>query len=171
MKKAFSILYVFVIAGLLAASFAVVPTSVAFAKPSQQDGIDDALEWAFESEQYWLDRQTLALDRADRGVEKVQQVIDKAAAYGVDVTALEDALAAFTAELPTVQSFRQDAANILAAHDGFDDSGVVVDRQAARDTVMDARRALGEAHMTLTYASWDLQDAVRDWKDATFPQE
>jgi hypothetical protein len=171
MKKVFSILSIFVIAGLLAASFAVVPTSTAFAKTNQQDGFDDTLEWAFESAQYWLDRQSMALERADRGVEKVQQVIDKAAARGLDVSALEAALAAFTAELPTVKSIHQDAADILAAHDGFDNSGGVVDRQAARDTLMGARRALGEAHMTLTYAFWDFQDAVRDWKDATFPQE
>ena len=77
----------------------------------------------------------------------------------------------FTDAMPTVRSYHQDAASILAAHNGFDANGEVTDRAAARETVKDARRALGEAHMALTQAFWALRDAIEEWKGTTFPQE
>lgn len=162
MKKTFKTIVI--IATLLAVT--LLPTASVFAKGSAQGEIDAALSKAYAAEQTWLGKQEQALAKADQTAAKVQEVIEKAAARGIDISALQSALATFNSSLAGVKSEHQNAASILSAHSGFDGSGNVTDRQAARDTVMNARRALGEAHISLTEASWALRDAVRDWRAA-----
>ena len=147
----------------------LIPSN-AFAQTSTED-LDDLLSRAYAAERTWLEKQQTAIDKTDQGVEKVQAIIERAAAQGLDVTALETALAAFQEAMVTVRSEHQTAADILATHAGFDENGVVIDRPAARETVREARRALGSAHMIMTQAVWDLRDAVRAWREANLPQE
>lgn len=166
MKKILSILSVFLMAGLLAGSLALVPASNAMA----QENIEQALTKAYNFEQTWLSKQQTAIDKATQASAKVQELIDKASASGLDITALQSAIGAFNASMSGVNAEHQNAVSILSAHNGFDESGNVTDRQSARDTVTNARRALGNAHMTMTQASWVLRDAVTAWKNVTFPQ-
>ena len=161
---------VLLLSGLLAVLLALAPVSSVMAKAAPQETIDDKLSKAFAAEKTWLDKQQTAIEKSDKVVTKVEEFIDKAAAKGLDVTVLENALAAFTAAMPAVRTEHQNADSILSAHAGFDANGEVTDRPAARETVKDARRALGEAHMTMTQAFWALRDAVEEWKDANFPQ-
>lgn len=169
-KKFLSILSILLLASIAVVSLAWSPASNALAQSNPQETVNDLLSQAFAAEQTWLSKQQTAIDKADLAANKVQEIIDRAAAKGLDVTVLETALAAFQAAMATVKSDHQTAADILATHAGFDSNGVVTDRPTARQTVMDARRALGTAHMTMTQAFWDLRDAVRAWKDANFPK-
>jgi septation ring formation regulator EzrA len=166
MKKILSILSVLLVAGILAGSLAFVPASSAMA----QENIEQALTKAYDFEQTWLSKQQTAIDKATQASAKVQELIDKAAASGLDVTALQNALGSFDASMSSVNAEHQSAASALSAHNGFDESGNVTDRQAARETVTTARRALGNAHMTMTQATWALRDAIEAWKNANFPQ-
>jgi len=165
MKKIFSILSVLIVAGLLAGSFSFVPASSVMA----QDNVDAALTTAYNYELTWLSKQQTAIDKATQASAKVQELIDKAAARGLDVTALQSALDAFNSSMSGVNAEHQTAASVLSEHKGFDAGGNVTDRPAARETVMTARRALGNAHMTMTQATWALRDAVQAWKNANFP--
>lgn len=161
-----SVLSILLIAGILASGLAVIPTIPVLA----QEGIDQALSKAFSAEQTWLSKQQTAIDKCGALSSKVQELINTAAAQGLDVSSLEDALATFQNSMSSVYSEHQNAANIISGHNGFDASGNISDRQSARETVMNTRRALGNAHMTMTQASWALRDALNAWKNLNFPQ-
>ena len=165
MKKGFSFVSLLVIASLLVGGLSLVIPSNALALKSA-DPVEEALTRAYKAEQQWLNNQQQAINKAE-----VQQVIDKAAAAGLDVTALQNALAVFNSSMADVKAGHQTAANILAAHNGFDNDGNVTDRQAARVTVLDAKQALWRAHVTMTQAVSDLYRAVKEWKQVTLPQE
>jgi hypothetical protein len=170
MKLFSKFLSVFVLACVLAANLALIHNSPVQAMSNEQGGVDDALKKAYTAEQNWLGKQQAAIDKANQVVAEVQKVIDAAASHGKDVSSLQAAVTAFNGAMLSVNSNHQNAANILTTHNGFDGSGAIVGWQAARQTVMDARRALGEAHMTLTKATWDLRDAIRNWKNANSVQ-
>ena len=170
MKKGFSFVSLLVIASLLVGGLSLVIPSNALALKSA-DPVEEALTRAYKAEQQWLNNQQQAINKADQPAAEVQQVIDKAAAAGLDVTALQNALAVFNSSMADVKAGHQTAANILAAHNGFDNDGNVIDRQAARVTVLDAKQALWRAHVTMTQAVSDLYRAVKEWKQVTLPQE
>jgi hypothetical protein len=165
MKKILSILSVFLVASMLAGSLTIIPNSSVMA----QGNIEQALTNAYNFEQTWLSKQQTAMDKANQASAKIQELIDKASAKGLDVTSLQNALGAFNSSMASVSAEHQNAASVLSAHNGFDEGGKVTDRQAARETVTNARRALGNAHMIMTQATWALRDAVNAWKDITFP--
>lgn len=167
MKKMFSVLSIFVIAAVLMGSIAFPSTALAM---SAADPVDEQLTKTYQTEQRWLAQQQETINKMDQAAAKVQELIDAAAAEGLDVSALQSALATFNSAMTTVKAEHQSAADILAAHNGFDDQGNVTDRQAARQTLLDARQALRQAHLTMSQAAMDLHQAVRDWKQAAFPQ-
>jgi hypothetical protein len=170
MKTVNTLLSVVLIAGMLSAGMALAEVSPAQAAPAAQEEIDQVLTKAYTAEQTWLSKQSTAMTKAYDAAAKVQELIDKASAEGLDVSVLQDALIAFNGSMTTVEAHHQEAANVLAAHAGFDAGGAVTDRAAARQTVMDGRRALGNAHMTMTPAFWALRDAINAWRNSTFPQ-
>jgi hypothetical protein len=126
--------------------------------------VERILSRLYEREQAWLGLQTNHLARAAQAADKAQQLLDAAKEKGRDVTALEQALAAFRAGVAQAQAAHDQAASILGTHTGFDASGQVTDRQAARQTVVRARQSLAEAHRILLRAVRDLRRAVRDWR-------
>ncbi len=167
MKKMFSTLSLLLLAAVLTGVLAFPSTALAMPAP---DPIDDALAKSYQAEQQWLAQQQVHLQKMDEAAAKVQEVIDKAVAEGYDVSALRNALAVFDSQMATVEAEHQTAANLLAAHHGFDENGSVTDRQAARQTLLDARQALRQAHLTMSQAAMDLRQAVKEWKEATFPE-
>ena len=80
------------------------------------------------------------MGRTDNFVEKAQQLIDRAAENGKDVSALQAALAAFENALKDAQPIYESAKGIVNSHQGFDDNGKVTDAEKAQETV----RAMGE---------------------------
>jgi hypothetical protein len=170
MRKINVLLSVLMIASLLAAGLSLAFPSSAMAM-EENGAAEEALSKAFKAEQKWLGNQQQAINKADQAALQIRQLIDKASAEGLDVTILQNALAAFNSEMAAVKSGHQTAADILAAHNGFDDDGSVTDQQSARVTVLDARQALSKAHVTMTQAVRDLRQAARDWRQVTFPQD
>jgi hypothetical protein len=169
MKKLFYSLSMLVIASLLVSGLFMAFPSNVLAK-GLQGPIDDALTQAFKAEGKWLTDQQQAINKADQAATQVQQLIDKGAKAGLDVTILQNALATFNNSMVNVKSGYQSATDTLANHNGFDNDGNVTDRQAARVTVLDAKQSLWKTHVSMTQAARDLSQAARDWKKATFPQ-
>ncbi|HMN00889.1 MAG TPA: hypothetical protein PKC99_17940 [Anaerolineales bacterium] len=167
MKKMFSVLSIFVAAAVLMGSAAF--PSTALAMPAA-DPLDDALAKAYQAEQQWLAQQQEHIAKLEQAAVKVQELIDKAVAEGYDVSALQSALAAFNSSMTSAKAEYQTAADLLAAHNGFDDQGNVTDRQSARQTLLNARQSLRQAHLTMSQAAMDLRQAVSDWRQANFPQ-
>ena len=120
----------------------------------------------FQKEQTWLSQQAAHLQTAYEGAAKVQELIDAARAEGKDVSSLEAALAAYNSGLAQAQADHDNAASIIAAHNGFDDSGAVVDVASARQTAQNARWSLNAAHIQLRQSVRALKQALQDWKAA-----
>ena|SRR5271157_1168623 len=125
-----------------------------------------ALTQAYQHEQSLLATQQTNLSKAGGATSRIQDLISKAQAKGLDTSALASALATFQTQLSTAQGNDSTAAGILSAHNGFDGSGNVTDPNAARQTVQDARQSLQDAHNTLTQATKDLSTAVQAWEEA-----
>ena len=115
-------------------------------------------------EQKWLSEQQTNLDRADGVVGKVQTYIANQKAKGQDTSSLEAALATYQQQLAAAQSSHTTAANLLAAHAGFDNNGNVTDSDLARQTLTDAHQALSNAHIMLVQAGTDLRKALNDYR-------
>jgi hypothetical protein len=128
--------------------------------------LGEDLARAYQREQDWLTRQQANLGKADAAVTRVQDLVSKAQAKGLDTSALEAALSTFQAQLATAQSSDDTAASVLSAHNGFDASGNVTDDTAAAQTVKDADQALKDAGAVLAQATRDLQTAVKAWEEA-----
>ncbi|HTX91345.1 MAG TPA: hypothetical protein VMC09_09015 [Anaerolineales bacterium] len=127
---------------------------------------DEDLQKAFQNEQKWLTTQQANLAKANDSITKVQDLISKAQAKGLDTSALASALATFQSQLSNAQASDTTAANVLSAHNGFDGSGNVTDQAAAKQTVTDANQALKDASSALKQATQDLTTAVKSWEEA-----
>lgn len=165
---------VFLAVALFVSSLAFAPTPV-FAQssgPTPQDRVekrDAALEAALVRLNDWSTKQAINLREAGTAGDKLQDRIDKAKANGKDVAALENALAAFRSLLTNAQASHDAAGVILTAHAGFDANGKVTEPAAARQTVLDARKNLMDAHVTLVKALADLRAEIRDWRNTHLP--
>ena len=122
------------------------------------------LENALWRERNWLARQRRVLDRATETADRLQDLLEAAEQEGRDVAPLQALLELFRDRLDESQETHDAAAAILEAHKGFDADGQVMDRQEARDTVVEAYRALSEAHRLLVQAVRDLRRDLRDWR-------
>ena len=170
MRKLKLFLSVFLLASFLASALSFAFPTQAFAL-GEANAAGEALTKAFKAEQRWLSNQAQAITKADQAAAEIQQLIEKASAEGLDVTLLQEALAVFNGAMAAVRAEHQRASDILAAHNGFDAEGNVIDQQPARVTVLDAKQALWKAHVTLSQAARNLHQAAREWRQVTFPQE
>jgi hypothetical protein len=150
------------------AAVVVVPTPSPRVAPTPASKTRDysALTQAYQHEQSLLATQQANVSKAGGATSKIQDLISKAQAKGLDTSALASALATFQAQLATAQGDDSTAGSILSAHNGFDGSGNVTDPTAAAQTVKDAHQSLLDAHNTLTQATKDLSTAVQAWEEA-----
>jgi hypothetical protein len=161
---------VLIVSTLFLAAFtpAIWPQSagVAAATPAPPDGkrADKNMAFNLQREQNALQRQQLHLTRAGQVAVKAQDLISKAQAKGINVDDLVKALAEFNTKLASAQKSHDQAASILNTHAGFDSSGKVTDRAAAHQTLVDARDALRQAHLTLESGVLTLRTAIQEWR-------
>ncbi len=169
MKKASLIFICFAIVasslGLMAFSPIPGPASPTRTPRAGQQANQD-LTFTLQREQNFLQRQQIHLTQANQVAAKAQTLIDKAQAKGVDVTDLSSALAAFKTQLAAAQASHDQAAGILSAKNGFDANNQVTDRKAAHQTLLDARNALRQAHLTLQNAVLSLRTTMQNWRIA-----
>lgn len=147
--------------------FGSVGVSLA-APPAQGDepgaALAERLELLYRREQNASDALGFRLERAHNLIEKMPDTLARLAERGYDVSSLEAALATFEQGVTEAERYHQQAADILATHAGFDDSGSLVDRDAAVDTLRSAGRALRDAQYTLADATVTLRRAILDWR-------
>lgn len=149
---------------------ALMPTATAFAQdgnpPTQEEAERrwvEKMEKAYQRELEWLEKQTERLAHTAENVERVNNLIAKAEERGLDTSPLQAALAAYQASVAEAQASHDNAGAILGAHAGFDDSGKVTDKEAARQTLVDGRNALNEARHTLDQAARALRQAIQQF--------
>ena len=103
------------------------------------------LERLYKVEQGVLERQATVLSNAERLISRAENIVQRLKARGLDTSKLEAALKDLKADLAQAQTDHDQAAGILATHAGFDAQGKVTDRQLARQTVVDAGKAIALA--------------------------
>ena len=135
------------------------PVTTALAAPAAPP-TDALLSRRYKLDQAWLNGQATNLNKAADLVTAIQSLITEAQARSIDTTSLEAALAAYQSQLTTAGASHTSAANLLAAHAGFDANGKVTSRPAASQTVHSATQALKDAHGLLVSSTRSLLGAV-----------
>lgn len=139
---------------------------VAAAPPAQQ-GDGSRLELALQAAELRLDALQDRLENSQNAADLLEAFIADEQARGFDTSILEDALAAFRAELDVAQGFADDAAQIIAEKAGFDSDGNVVDNELARQTIESANQSIRDGSETLRQAREDLREARREYRETT----
>lgn len=143
------------------------PASLAFAAPPdpQLYGILNLTKSHKRINKALIAQQT-NLGTANDIAASIQNLITVAGSHAIDTTDISSALATFQAQVVLASSSNTIAANILAIHNGFDDSGNVTDPVAAKQTITDATNALQAAHVVLLKATNNMCAAFGSWQKA-----
>lgn len=147
----------------------VMPTAPVQAAADSLEDLETRLENLLMREKIALNNQADRLERTDNIIAKIEAFIRKMLDQGLDAKDLEKALAGFIKGVQVVQEYHDQTASILAAPDGFDAEGKVIDRTQALKTVHTAGNALRRAHLELTEATINLRAAVRKFIEENRP--
>jgi hypothetical protein len=131
-----------------------------------QGNPDERLERLFAREQEWLGVQAKTLERAGELQTRAEERLDAMREEGKDTSVLEKALESFEELVDEAQTAHDNAAKILEAGKGFDKDGKVIDREQARETVLEAGKALRQARGSLRQATMEVRRALRQYRQA-----
>ncbi|HMX73259.1 MAG TPA: hypothetical protein PKE35_03350 [Anaerolineales bacterium] len=152
---------------------AALPFSSAFAMNGSAEGevTNEKLEqmWARQLQAY--ERVGKGFEKTDEFTAKVQDRIDKAAANGKDVTALQAALDAYEAAVKNARPAYESIQGIVSAHQGFDANGKVTDAEKAKATVQAMRTKMQEVKTSMNGTFKALRDAIKAFREANQPAE
>lgn len=154
---------------LLSLGLVLLPASSAAAAAEPEDA---RLEELYTQLTAKYERQSAWMDKADANIVRIQNLIDKAAARGFDTSAVQAALDTFSAVYPQARLYNQQAGEILDAHEGFNGSGKVMDREQAIATLKSVRDALKAAYDTMggeEHAGRLLMEAVKAFVESIRP--
>ncbi len=107
--------------------------------------------------------QKVRLGVAQQIAQATQSFIDSQKSAGKDTTALQNALATFNQDIQSALAANTTAGTLLANPAGFDASGNVTDRPAARQTLRSAGQSLRQAHLDLRNGTLTLRQAMRSF--------
>lgn len=155
--------------------FAAFPVTSAFAAddtpPTTGAVSNEKLEkvWARQLQAY--EKIGKVFEDVDAHIAKFQERIDKAAANGKDVIALQAALDAYEAALKSAQPTYASIGSIVNTHAGFDASGKVTDTEQAKSTVEQMRTKMQEVKSTMGGTFKALREALKAFREANKPAE
>ena len=171
MKNVFKKMILAVMAAALV--FAAFPATSAFAQgenPPSTGALTNAkLEkvWARQLKVY--ERLGKAFTDSDAKIAKIQALIDKAAANGKDVTALQSALDAFESAVKNTKPIYESMKGIVSSHQGFDSNGKVTDAEKAKSTVQEMGAKLKEVKSSMDGTGKALHEALKAFREANKP--
>ncbi len=152
--------------------FAALPAAGVFAQEENPPKAELSTE---KIEQVWA-RQLANYEKLGKGftetdaqIAKFQARIDKAAANGKDVTALQAALNAFASALKSGKPTYDSMGGIVSSHQGFDASGKITDATQAKATVQEFRTKMQELQSTMNGTGKALREALQAFRDANKP--
>ena len=161
------------VAMVAALAFAAFPFANAFALSANPEGEvnNEKLEqlWARQLQAY--ERLGKAFDDDDEHLSKLQERIDKAAANGKDVAALQAALDAYEAALKSARPAYESINGVVSSHQGFDANGKVTDAEKAKATVQEMRTKLQEVKSSMNGTFKALREAMKAFREANKPAE
>jgi hypothetical protein len=152
--------------------FAAFPVTSVFAQgqiPPTGDQVNAKLEQAWARQLANYEKLGKGFSDTDALIAKFQARIDKAAANGKDVTALQAALNAFASALKSGKPTYDSMGGIVTSHQGFDASGKVTDAAQAKATVQEFRAKMKELQSTMNGTGKALREALQAFRDANKP--
>jgi len=152
--------------------FAAFPMTNVFAQgenPPKGEMTNAKLEqvWARQLRNY--EEIGMGYDNSDAHIAKFQARIDKAAANGKDIAALQAALDAFNAALKSSKPIYESMSGIVNSHQGFDANGKVTDTEKARSTVKEMRTKMQELKSAMGGTGKELREALKAFRAANKP--
>ena len=148
--------------GALAAAPLAAPTPAA---GSSAHG-DARLDRVFARQGRIVQRVGKLYDQYDQGFPRIQKLLDRARARGLDVSAVQAALDAFKTALLNNRATYNQAKALVDAHAGFDAAGQVTDAPTARTTIQSLRTAFQQFHTGLAGTGQALRQAIQAFRQA-----
>jgi phage-related tail protein len=134
--------------------------------PPQGEISDERLERAWARQLRTYERIGRGFERNDVFIDRAQNLIDKAAANGKDVSALQAALDAFQAAVKVAHPVYESANGIVKSHHGFDVNGKVTDPAKAKETVTEMSDKLQEIKSAMDGTGQALREAIKAFREA-----
>ena len=154
----------------IAALLSIPTTSVSASDPYMDSNIPTSgitnkdIEAMNQHEIAWLLSQNQILRDSYQVEKDFQGVIDhETKKRGTPFRVLDVALGTYDTALLVAQSVHDQAAKVIGAQWGFDKSGHVTNREAALQTVTNARYGLRDTHYRLVICTHNLHRAYSDW--------
>jgi hypothetical protein len=135
-------------------------------RPTTPKPANAALPRTYKLEQNRLMIQDIRLKNAVLHADKLDQLIARLKAKGQDTAVLEQAVAAFRADIATARAEWQAASTTLATHTGFDNNGKVTNADQARATLKDAHSHMEQTHTIARSAYQKLHTAIVAYRKA-----
>jgi hypothetical protein len=147
--------------------FAAFPVTSALAEGTPNSGLtNEKLEKVWARQLKIHERIGKMFTDTDAKLAKAQALIDKAAANGRDVTAVQSALDAFKVALKNTKPIYDSIKVIVTSHQGFDASGKVTDLTQAKSTVEAMGAKLKEVKYSMNGTGKALREAIREFRKA-----
>ena len=165
----------FVLIALVAAlSLAALPISSVSAAglgdettpPEKKEMTGERLEKLWERVLNVNERVGKRFERADKVTARIQALIDKANEKGMDTAAVQAALDSFSTSIAEARPIYENAQSVIAAHEGFDEDGKVVDAKKAAATVKSLRASLREIRTLTSENGKALREAIKAFREA-----
>lgn len=112
----------------------------------------------------WYDSQAIVIRDSYELAKQFQLLIDLYKKRGRDVTGLEAALVRFNGEIARAEAARVYTNSLFTRNAGFNGFFVVLDRQLAAQTILEARTSLKGTHMDLEQAVLNLKRDYNAWR-------
>jgi hypothetical protein len=170
MKNIFKKMILAVLAAALI--FAAFPVTSAFAQgenPPKGEVTNAKLEQVWARQLKIYEKIAKGFTDTDALIAKFQARIDKAAANGKDVTALQAALNAFGSALKSGKPIYDSMSGIISSHQGFDASGKVTDAELAKSTLKEMRSKMEELKSAMGGTGKALREALKAFRAANKP--
>jgi len=106
------------------------------------------------------------MGKTDEFVAKVQRFLDRAAANGKDVSAIQSALDAFVDATKDAKPIYESAKGIINSHQGFDANGKVTDPAKAKETIKAMREKMQEIRTAMDGTGKALHEALKAFREA-----
>jgi methyl-accepting chemotaxis protein len=158
---------------IVALALAALPLTSAFAAgsndpatPKDPAKVNARLELAFARQQMKVTRVGEAIANYNAMITNVQTLIDKAKEKGKDVSAVQAAFDAYKAAFVKGKPIYEQAAALVAKHDGFDVSGKVTDTEKAKATVKSLAESIKQYRDTVGEALKTLREAIKAFREA-----
>jgi len=155
------------LAGLpLAGAYAAAPLATPTPVPGSTAPGNARLERVFARQGRVIQRLGKLYDQYDQGFPRIQKLLDRARARGLDASAVQAALDAFKTALLNNRAAYNQAKALVDAHAGFDAAGQVTDAPTARTTTQSLRAALKQFHTGLAGTGQALRQAIQAFHQA-----